>query len=220
MILESLIQNEMRVCLDCAKATLVKGSKITIADEYYQHRDVQGAIKAGFCKLVGDPPAGFAEKTKEKTKKLKNIWKSKIALDCIKGTVEVGGVIDVPESALAYKEIQNALAWGMLCDPDAPMPIVDVGSTKAAKIEEVKVSHTAPKAGKKSKKAKPISRVGEEGETEEKEEESLLYKESKVIDPSATKNNKMFDAPPTEKKKAEEPDRFDFLSIFGDEEKK
>lgn len=221
MIIESLIQNDMRVCLDCAKATLVKGSKITIADEFYQHRDVQGAIKAGFAKVVGDPPAAFASQQKEKTRKLKNIWKSKIALDCIKGTVEVGATIDVPESAMNFKEIQNALAWNMLCDPAAPPVIADVNASKAAQIEEVKLSLPGQaiqkKAGKKSKKAKPINRVADPDEaTEEKDEDSSLYKESKVIDKSVSKNQKTAEGPKEEKKESK-PDRFDFLSIFGEE---
>jgi len=227
MILESLIQNEMRVCLDCAKATLVKGSKITIADEFYQHRDVQGAIKAGFCKVLGDPPPAFAQIPSEKKIKLKNIWKSKIALDCVKGTVEPGCLIEIPESAMSFKEIQNALAWNMLCDPSAPPKIVDMAS-KAVTIEEVKMSSPSAqvaattkkgeKAGKK-KKAKAISRVADPEEAEEKDENIALYKESKVIDPSAEKAKKMLE-PPKAQPKAEEPDRFDFLSIFGEDDKK
>jgi hypothetical protein len=225
MILESLIQNEMRVCLDCAKATLVKGSRITIPDDFYQHKDVQGAIAAGFAKLVGEPPAAYANKPKEKTKKLRNIYKSKIAFECIKGTVEPGMLIEIPESAMNFKEIQNALAWNMLADPEAPPVIADVAASKAATIEEVKLAAPGKQAqGKKSKKAKAINRVADAEEAEEKDEDIALYKESKVIDPSSAKNNKIFEAPPKkeekkEEKKAGSPDRFDFLSIFGEEEK-
>lgn len=218
MILESLIQNEMRVCLDCAKATLVRGAKITIPDEFYQHQDVQGAIKAGFCKLVGDPPVAFAEKPTEKKVKLKNVWKTKIALDCVKGTVEVGAVIEVPESAMTFKEIQNALAWGMLCDPEAPPKIADVAS-KSVTIEEVQASLSSKKqdakAPKGKRRAKAITKVADPELSEEKEEEIQLYKESKVIDPSSEKQKKMLAAPAEEKK--DEPDRFDFLSIFGED---
>jgi len=228
MILESLVQNDMRVCLDCAKATLVRGGRITISDEFYQHREVQGAIKLGYIKLVGDPPAAYAAKPKESTTKLKNIWGNKIVIDCIKGTVEPGCLIEIPESVMSSKEVQNALAWGMLCDPSAPPSIVDMGS-KAAAIEEVTLAGpSAPaKSGKasksikplKSKKAKAISRVGDSEEAEEKDEDIPLYKESKVIDPSVEKSKKIFEAPKVEKKESE-PDRFDFLSIFGEDEKK
>ena len=224
MIVKSLIENDMKVALDCAKATLVKGGKIKIADELYDHAEIQGAIKAGYAEIEGEPPQCSKAKVEEKKKKLKNIdpKKRKIAIECIKGTVEYGEFIEVPESAMNTKEIQNAIAWGMLEDPEAPPKIADVGQSKPLVIDEAKVS---PSGGKKFK---PLSKVsgGVEEATEEAEDVSL-YKESKVIDPSASQLEDLIS--PTKKKstkkktstkKTEEkrtPDRFDFLDIFGEE---
>ena len=122
MIVESLIQDESKLTLDCAKATLHKGSKAEIEDALYWTPEVQGAIKLGMLRVVGktpDPLPVEAGKPEEKFK-YKNVHTTKVCLECIKDYADPGGIISIPESKIPEREVQNAIAWGMLERVDGP----------------------------------------------------------------------------------------------------
>jgi hypothetical protein len=139
VILESMIQDEAILTIDCAKATLRQGIRVEIDDELYFHNEVQSAIKQGFVRLVGEVPVAAAPIPEEFIKTLKNISPTRLALDCIKGSVGPGETIDVPESKMEDPEIANALAWGMLEDPDGMTAKKPMTGGAPVNIDEVSI---------------------------------------------------------------------------------
>lgn len=146
MILKSLIKDKSRVCFDCCKAMIGAGDVIEIADSFYVDAEVQGAIKLGMVELVGEPPAATIEAAQPKPdKKLKNVWKTAIAIDCVRGHVPAGGYITIPIDKFRSSEVQGAIAMGMLVDEDAPyVPRISTGPVE---LEELSTSDILPAAG-------------------------------------------------------------------------
>jgi hypothetical protein len=226
MILESLITDGSKLTLDCAKATLSKGSKIEIPDEFYSKSEVQNAIKMGLIRIVGSPPivAAAALAQDENRRKFRSAWGSKLTFECLKDYVDPGGFINIPESKLTNSEVQNAIAWGMLVDPAAPK--VERRSLHKAEIDEIKVDAKAASprarpapAAKSPVKAKKISKSDDISDADS-DDDGGLYKESTVIVPKAEQPLAAKDTgkpAPDSDKKAETKSRFDFLDIFEEE---
>lgn len=123
MILESLIQDESKLTLDCAKATLHKGSRIDIPDIHWNSKEVQGAINAGLVVLRGEPPILPEEPkkdTKEATTRFRNNFTTKLTFECIKNYADPHEIVHVPNSKIDEKEIRNAIAAGWLVNVDHP----------------------------------------------------------------------------------------------------
>lgn len=118
VILESLIRDDTILTLDCARATIRQGVRVEIADEFYFEIEVQSAIKLGFIRLVGEPPVMENKAPADALKTFKNVHDTRIAFDCIKGSVGPGEFIKIPESVLEDPEIVRALGYGMLIDPE------------------------------------------------------------------------------------------------------
>jgi hypothetical protein len=149
VILESLIEDDRLITLDCAKATIRKGETIEIADEYYYDAEVQNAIKLGFVKLVGDPPPPPPEKDPEKkgVVELTNVSRTRLAFDCIQGSVGAGETIEVPIPMLVHKEIANALDWGYLENPDEPRAKQPGTSPDPVKFDEISIDESEEGSG-------------------------------------------------------------------------
>jgi hypothetical protein len=190
--LESLVQDGSKVTFDCAKATIARGGFIELRDEFYFTAEVQNAIKLGLVKVRGTPPAATsapAEATKPK-RKFRSAAQTKLAFECIKDYVLPGHFIYIPEDKMHATEIQNALAWGMLVDPDAA-PKAEPQKNIPITLDELTVSSTPkPKQGKAPPKlaAKRISSTKEA--IEEGGSDDGLYRESKVFDPKDFKQHK------------------------------
>ncbi len=148
MILESLITNESALTLDCAKATLRRGGRVTIPDEHWANPEVQNALRMNLVKLVGDPPA-CAARTEEKRLRLKNNHTTRLAIECVKASVGPGEILNLPESKLHEREIQNAIAWGQLVDLSAPV-VAPAAKAPPVEIDEVKVPAEQPKGEAKA----------------------------------------------------------------------
>lgn len=115
MILKSLIIDDSRLTLDCAKATITKGSEVDLPDDLYYHPEVQGALKLEIVELVGDvpaPPPGVSSPAE--TKSYRNNTETRLTFDCIKASAGPKEVIDIPEDMLGAYEIDNAINNGML----------------------------------------------------------------------------------------------------------
>jgi len=140
MVLESLIQDDRKLTLDCCHATITKNTKaVEIPDEMFRMPEVQGAIKLGLVKLVGDEPVVKAPPAAVMIpeKKLKNVTGSKISLDCIKGLAMPGCYISVPANKIDEYEVQNAIQSGWLVDEDNPLPQKPIPTTKHIPLEEL-----------------------------------------------------------------------------------
>jgi hypothetical protein len=228
MILESLIKDGSKLTLDCAKATLSKGSKVEIADEYWLKPEVQNAIKLGLVRLVGSPPPATpatSAKVEENRKKFRSAWTSKLTFDCIKDYVDPGGIIHIPESKLTNSEVQNAIAWGMLVDPDMTAAPMARRPSPPVEIDEIKVGGAKPdKAAPTAKspvKAKKISKTDDAEAGDEEAQDASLYKPSEVIVPKedAPPKNKAAAKPAMADEAKPQGSRFDFLDIFEDDAK-
>ena len=139
MILEDMMKDGRRITFDCVfqkrgECCTLGGSvsKIEMDDSFYGEKEVQNAIKQDLVKVVGEPPVlvQSAPKAEERKVRLRNVWGSKIAIDCIRDYVEPGHVISVAESVLLTEEVRNALESRMLVDADAPeMPAMERDTT-------------------------------------------------------------------------------------------
>ena len=139
MIVESLIQDESKWTLDCAKATFYKGSKAEIEDTLYWGAEVQGALKLGMIRIIGKIPDPLPEapaKAEEKKVKYRNIHSTKICFECIKDYADPGSFIHLPESKIQEREVQNAIAWGMIERVDGPKDAIKVRQTIPVEIDE------------------------------------------------------------------------------------
>lgn len=217
MIVESLIKDESRLTLDCAKATLHRGSKVEIDDSTYWTKEVQGAIKLGMIRVVGEPPPPMKvqeEGAPEKKIKYKSIHSTKLCFESLKDYVDPGNFIHVPESKISEREIQNAIAWGMIERVDGPKDAVKVRLTTPVKIDEftaVDAVDSVPAPEKELEETKVLTeeeqaivknRAKNKKAVAAKEEfkpKSIssnvesgdeLYSETKVVDP-ATKASKI-----------------------------
>lgn len=123
MIIESLIQDESKLTLDCAKATLHKGSKVDIPDQFWSHPEVQGAIKCGFARLIGPEPINRQYPGMpiiEPEVRFKNVYEYKLAFDCIKKYAAPGDVVYIPVSKIDSVEVREAIGRGWLVNLDNP----------------------------------------------------------------------------------------------------
>jgi len=141
MIVKSLIEDDSKLTLDCAKATLHKDSKVEIEDVFYWNPEVQGAMKLGMIEVVGKPPPkpkDTDDTPEEKKIKYRNVHDSKICFECIKDYADPGQFIHIPESKISTeREIQNAIAWGMIERADGKnTPQAPKASRQAVKIDE------------------------------------------------------------------------------------
>lgn len=213
MILESLIEDESMLTLDCAKARISKGQKVEIKDKHWHSPEVQGAIALGVVRLVGEAPdVAKPEESKpdpesEPKKKFVSRSETRMAFECDtkfkddqtgdpvkwKDYVDKGGILWVPESAVEDRQIQNALGWGLLVDPDAkPGREADKGDGIPVDLQEATVNESdtpsrrrraRPKAGAKSAiKAKPISSAADADQGGDDDE---MFRPSSVIDTQA-----------------------------------
>jgi hypothetical protein len=140
MVLESLIQDDRKLTLDGCRATITKQTKaVEIPDEMYRTAEVQGAIKLGLVKLVGEPPVSKVPLAAVvmPEKKLKNVTKSKISIDCVKGLVMPGCYISIPVDKLDVYEVQNSIQSGWLVDEENPLPQRPIPTTKHVPLEEL-----------------------------------------------------------------------------------
>lgn len=166
MIVKSLIKDESKLTLDCAKATLAKNSKVEIEDAFYWNPEVQGAMKLGMIEIVGKPPAPLPETaaTPEEPKiKYRNVHDSKICFECIKDYADPGQFIHIPESKIATeREIQNAIAWGMIERADGKdAPHAPKARPKPVKIDEFGTDDAVEPAGdisSASQMSKPLDK--------------------------------------------------------------
>lgn len=142
MILKSLIKDDSKITFDCAKATLSKGGKIEISDEFWLHQEVQGAIKLNLVELVGSPPfVDSTLQTKEEIKmKYKNVYSTALAFECVKGTVKPGAYIEIPLSKTDHQEIMTAVSMGWLVDEDNPVTSNLFTKYTPAILEEIKIT--------------------------------------------------------------------------------
>jgi hypothetical protein len=203
MVLESLIKDDQKVTFDCCKATITKGGMVEIPDIHYSHAEIRGAIKLGLVRLVGPEPA-VVQSSMHLIKKIKlrNRSPHLLTFECVKGSVVSGACIDIPETLMNEREIQNALAWNMLEDAENPKPIAPAGDpisldeitvgdvelatqaipTSSAPQEHPRQTQTQrPMRAQPTRRqsAKPIGRAGDK--------EVELYSESVVRDHKPTK---------------------------------
>lgn len=206
MILESLVKDASILTLDCAKARLGKGDAVSIDDKHWHSPEIQGAIKLGLIRLVGDEPTvPKPEKVKtlaeEETKAYVNVSPTKIAFEIKSQRLDdvgepirwkeyaeaKGGKLNVPVSLVNDVQIQNALSWGLLVDPAVKerKPVAGNSPVKLEELTEDDLKTMSSRPVKKKRdmadpiKAKPISAVADSGGESPVED---LFKESKVID--------------------------------------
>jgi len=213
MILKSLIQDESKLSLDCARATVKKGMIIELPDNLYTNKEIQTAIKIGMLILVGDPPKMVPEEkantAEEKKIKLRCNPKvlGKVAFDCIKDGVSAGQVLWVPQSKMYHPEIQNALSSGILEDPSGDIqpnrPIHQPVTIEEVRVTEEEARTTVPpqrtpnprRAARSttrtaSQTARPIRRAGGGREEDGGKDMEIIGGESEVIVPDrGTFNN-------------------------------
>jgi len=213
MILQSLIQDESRLSLDCAKTAVKKNMIIELPDNLYMNKEIQTAIKIGILKLVGDPPKVTPEEkanlVEEKKIKLRcnSRVQGRIAFDCIKDGVSAGQNLWVPESKMYHPEIQNALNSGILEDPSGniqpsrsihqPVTIEEVRVTEEeAKTTAVPQRTPNPRRSARQAQrtarstARPIRRVSGGSENDDGKDIEIVGGESEVIVPDrGTFNN-------------------------------
>jgi hypothetical protein len=192
VILESLITDESKLTLDCVKALLVQGTKISIADEMYWNPEVQAAIKLGKVRVQGEPPAAETAPTQavEEFRILKNVSPYLIALDCIKDyATPNGGQVQVPVGMLKHLEVATAMKNGWLVDPNGPKE--EAAPEAAPQLSEEEQKIVAARSRKTAKptadapiKAKKIS-AHDDVEVSEEEEGNELFVESKTLDVGA-----------------------------------
>ena len=139
MILESQIGDDRVLTLDCAKATLRKGSRVDIPDDCFGKAEVQNAIRMGLIRLVGTPPAGVSVFDEPKHR-FRNAHGTRLTFECIKGTVDPGNILAIPESKVNEREVQNAVAWGYLLDLDGGLAGTPVGNQPPVIIDEVRIT--------------------------------------------------------------------------------
>lgn len=145
MILQSLISDASCLSIDCAKTKITRGMIVELPDNLYWEKEIQNAIKLNFIKLVGDIPEArpiVHEVTQEKKIKLicNQKVKGRIAFDCIKDVVQAGQALWVPESKMSHPEIQNAVAYGILEDPENNQTQVEMPIHKPVSLDEVKAT--------------------------------------------------------------------------------
>lgn len=173
MILKSLIEDERKLTIDCCKATIKKNMTVEIPDEMFRNAEVQGAIKLGFVKVIGDEPKPqpVPAAVMVPEKKLKNVTTMRISLDCIKGLVMPGCYIDIPVDKIEFSEVQNAIQSGWLVDEENPLPPKPLPSTNFIPLEELTVGDIqgSPSQGKKG-----IKKVASFGESDD------LYRPSEI----------------------------------------
>lgn len=128
MIIESLIKDDVTVSFDCCKTAIKKGGTITVSDEFYYDREIQGAQKQGLIRITSKAPAKFLadEKTVEKRIRLQNLTKSIVSLDCIKTSILPEESIEASETVLKDKEVSTAISSKL---------IKNMGYINAKKIE-------------------------------------------------------------------------------------
>ena len=139
MILESQIGDDRVLTLDCAKATLRKGSRVEIPDDCFGKAEVQNAIRMGLIRLIGTPPAGVSLFDEPKHR-FRNAHGTRLTFECIKGTVDPGKTLAIPESKVNEREVQNAIAWGYLLDLDGGLAGTPVGNQPPVVIDEVRIT--------------------------------------------------------------------------------
>lgn len=192
MILESLIADESKLTLDCVKALLVQGTKISIADDMYWNPEIQAAIQQGKVRVVGEPPAAESAPLKpvEDFRILKNVSPYLIALDCIKNyATPNGGEVKVPVGMLKNIQVATAMKNGWLVDTSAPAETVEETPQFSEEEQKIlaarsrKTVATAP-ADKAPIKAKKIS-AHDDVEVGQDEEVNELFTESKTLDVGA-----------------------------------
>ena len=163
MILESLIKDERKITFDCAKATMRRGSKIEIADEYWKSKEIQNAIKMGLVAIVGpepilpQEPMGIAP---EKKIRFRNNHPTKLCFECIRDYVESGKIVWIPGSKIDEPEIRNAIFAGWLTNEDNPEATPQPTRGPAIQLEELTIDdiiNDIPKETAKSEAAEILS---------------------------------------------------------------
>ncbi len=143
MILLSRIVDGSKVTLDCAKATLEKGSRIEIDDIHWKSPEVQGAIKLGFIELSGEPPI-FPEDPQgispARMIRFRNAFTSKLCFDCIKDYADPGKLVLIPVSMVDHPEVRNAILAGWLLNEDNPEQNPEIYVGPAMHLEELRTS--------------------------------------------------------------------------------
>jgi hypothetical protein len=191
MILQSLITDARRISFDCCKKTMAKNDSLELPDSLYQNAEIQGAIKLGFVKLVGNTPIAYEAATivRLKEKRIKNISTLKIGLDCIKGTVMPGQTVTITEDKFVSLEVQNALSMGVLMDLDNPTQLVDqLGPFEPAVLNELTNADIKATPAKKTaiKKVNDGVTMGEEDDPSDN-----FYKPSEILSPKAKVKGKV-----------------------------
>lgn len=242
MIIESLISDDKRVAFDCCKATIARGDTIEIRDEFYHHAEIQGAIKLGLVKIVGDAPTvanpADAIVADERCVKFVSRAGTTMAFDCIKKYVAPNDFILVPESKLEHAEIRNAIDSGWLVNPEVPAT-APVGRTDPVAVDEVAIVDKVPASRPRRRRvqaapAEPAIRARRVASSSESDDSASeddasageMYSESRVIDrnvdnplrqrkPAAPAKPVLVEDDNKPEEKGEEMDRFSFMDIFG-----
>lgn len=239
MILESNINDESKVTFDCAKATIGKGSRISIDDIYWNETEIQNAIRMGLITLIGPIPI-LPNSTSQPERKIRfrNMHSSKLCFESFKDYADPGHIVWVPSSKVDEPEVRNAIAAGFLFNEDDPAstpprtysdPVTLIELTSQDLITDIPAKPvqelpagipekrpTTSKSGGKIKAKKVASKS--EPEEGEEEESSGLFRESEIIMPKekASKPKPMPIAPPllNDEEGADGEDDFDFTSVF------
>jgi len=191
MVLESLITDGRTLTLDACKATITKNTRaVEIPDEMYRTAEVQGAIKLGLVKIVGEPPVAkvLPASAFVPEKKLKNVTSSRISLDCVKGLVMPGCYISIPVDKLDVYEVQNAVQSGWLIDEANPLPQKPIPTMKHIPLEELTAADVNDGPSE-------LTLPGQQKVLKRSAVEDDFYKPSQIQQPSKKKGLKGAKAP-------------------------
>lgn len=207
MILESLIEDESSVTLDCAQAHMGKGDVIKIDDKHWRSKEVQGAIKLGMIKLIGKPPVLQEIKKhitleEEETKLFVNISNTKVVFEIstertddvgepIKWTEYAeanGGKLLVPISLINDNQIQNAISWGIIKDPASKAIKGPSAPVNLEELTEEDLKKMSSRPTPVKKRGKSVSNV-----SDKKSDLNDLFSPSEVIEPNMPKSTGLED---------------------------
>lgn len=154
--------SESRIAFDCIQDSAGPNQLILVPVNKLGEPEVQNAINMGLIKPEEELP-DITSPSNEGPKKrlLINTSENVLALECIKRFVAPNMTVEVPEDKIDEKEIQNALAWGILLDPLNPPPPVEKGVAEEDNVDEVKVmvDETGPTEPKPRQAAKTAKRT-------------------------------------------------------------
>jgi hypothetical protein len=129
------------------KRRICKGDIVDVPDRFWGHPQISGALKQNLVKLLGNPPETHEPSGANQEDRVVMLVNTsdpavRLAFECLRDYVDPGQNLRVPESKMEHKEIQNALAMGMLHNPEDDASPRQPGPP--AELEEVKVLTETP----------------------------------------------------------------------------